>query len=342
MVESACIPHARLEGAIMETIAITDFPGIRIGQVEDREGATGATVIICEAGMAAGIDVRGGGPASRDTRILDPLAAAERIHAVLLAGGSAFGLDAAAGVQRYLEERGIGLPVGDAVVPLVCQSDIFDLMIGSSSARPDAHMGYDACVAAERGNYRDGNYGVGCGASIGKIAGPEYSMKSGIGSYAVKLGELMVGAIVAVNAIGDVYDAKTGQPLAAVLNESRDGFRSTCDIMYAAYEAKAGEDSAGAASMPTNTTIGAVITNAALSKAQLCKLAGMAHDGYARAIRPVHTSMDGDSIYGLSVGDVKADLDVVGTLAADVMAQAIANAVLSAEPAYGLLSARSI
>lgn len=326
----------------MKTIAITDIPGIRIGQVENAEGATGVTVIVAENRVAAGVDVRGGGPASRDSRTLDPLAAAEQIDAVVLAGGSAYGLDAAGGVMRCLEERGMGLPVGDAVVPLVCQSDIFDLLVGEN-VRPDAQMGHDACAAAfegEAGNYRDGNFGAGCGATVGKALGGDFCMKSGIGSYAVQLGELQVGAIVVVNALGDVRD-NAGETIAGLLDDDRTSFRDTETVMFAAYEAGALAADAGDG-MPTNTTIGAVITNAALPKAQLCKVAGMAHDGMARAIRPVHTSMDGDTIYALSVGNVDANLDLVGTLAAHVVARAIECAVTSAEGAYGLPCARDL
>jgi L-aminopeptidase/D-esterase-like protein len=266
------------------------------------------------------------------------LAAAEFIHAAVLSGGSAFGLDAGGGVMRYLEERGIGLPVGPVRVPLVCQSDIFDLLVGSSDVRPNAAMGYAACVAAEEGNYRDGNFGAGCGATIGKMMNGEGAMKSGIGSHAVQVGNLKVGAIVAVNAIGDVIDPTTGQIVGGLLNEDATGFRGSNGIMYAGYEAQTQELPGGV----TNSTVGAIITNAKLNKAQLCKLAGMAHDGFARAISPVHTSMDGDSIYGLSVGEVEAPLDIVGTLAADVMAQAVLCAVRSAEPAYGLPAYRSL
>ena len=324
----------------MKTIAITDIPGIRIGQVEDARGATGVTVIIAENRMAAGVDVRGGGPASRDSRTLDPLAAAEQIDAVVLGGGSAFGLDAAGGVMRYLAEHDMGFPVGDAVVPLVCQSDVFDLLVGAN-VHPDAQMGYDACAAAfegAAGNYRDGNFGAGCGATVGKALGGDFCMKTGIGSYAVQLGELMVGAVVVVNALGDIRD-NAGETIAGLLDEDRTSFRDTETVMFAAYEAGALANGAGD-EMPTNTTIGAVITNAAFGKAQLCKAAGMAHDGMARAIRPVHTSMDGDTIYALSVGNVEADLDLVGTLAAQVVARAIECAATSAESAYGLPCAR--
>lgn len=326
--------------APIKVIPITDIAGISIGQVEDEKAATGVTVLLAPQGMAASIDVRGGGPASRDTRILDPLAAAERIHAVVLAGGSAFGLDAAGGVMRYLEEKGIGLPVGPVHVPLVCQSDVFDLMVGDAFTRPDAQMGYDACVAAEAGNYRDGNYGAGCGATVGKALGPEFCMKSGIGSYAVQLGELKVGAIVALNAIGDIVDPATGATVAGLLSQDKKGFRRSADVLYAGYAAQvaSGADPQEPG-MAANSTIGAIVTNAALNKAQLAKMAGMAHDGYARTIDPVHTSMDGDSIYGLSVGTVPAELDIVGCLAADAMAQAVLAAARAATGAYGLIAA---
>ncbi|MBQ9044124.1 MAG: P1 family peptidase [Eggerthellaceae bacterium] len=322
----------------MNTIAITDIAGFKIGQVEDVAGATGVTAIIREQGMAAGIDVRGGGPASRDTRTLDPLAAAERIHAVLLAGGSAFGLDAAGGAMRYLEERGIGVEVGPAHVPIVCQSDIFDLLVGDPSARPDAEMGYAACANAETGNYRDGNYGAGCGATVGKACGPEFCMKSGIGSFAVQVGDVQVGAIVVVNAIGDVSDPASGKTVAGLLAEDGNSFRSTAEVLYDLAEKAA----AAKSDVVTNTTIGAILTNANLTKAQLCKVAGMGHDGLARTIRPVHTSMDGDSLYALSTCEVEADTDLVGMLAADVVAQAILAAVRSAQDAYGLPCAETV
>ena len=325
----------------MKTISISDIPGIRLGQCENTEAATGVTVIIAPQGMAAGIDVRGGGPASRDTRVLDPLASAEFIHAVVLGGGSAFGLDAAGGVMRYLEEHGIGLPVETVRVPLVCQSDIFDLLVGDSTVRPDAAMGYAACVAAETGNYRDGNHGVGCGATVGKALGAEFAMKTGIGSHAVQVGDLIVGAIVVVNAIGDVVDPATGATIAGLLREDKKGFRNTTRVLAALYENGefGAQSEIGAV---TNTTIGAVITNANLTKSQLGKLAGMAHDGYARAISPVHTAMDGDSIYGLSLGGVDAPIDIVGSIAAEVMAQAILVATRSAQGAYGLPAAGDI
>lgn len=317
-----------------ETISIKDIKGIRIGQTEDPEGGTGCTVFLSEAGMAAGMDVRGGGPASRESELLKPLAAAQEIHAIVLAGGSAFGLGAADGVMQYLEERGIGFDVGVTKVPLVCQSDLFDLTAGDPGARPDRAMGYEACLRAEEENYRDGNYGAGCGATVGKFAGMDYCMKSGIGSCALQVGELQVGAVVAVNALGDIYDWRSGQKLAGLLAEDRRSFRRTEDLMYA--DTRTVENK-----FTGNTTIGVVITNADFQKASLCKIAGMAHDGYARSIRPVHTTADGDSIYAVSVRDaerkkVSADQDLVGTLAAEVMSEAITAAVKSARSAYGL------
>lgn len=311
-----------------EEISIQKLQGVRIGQAQDEAGGTGCTVILSEKGMAAGLDVRGGGPASRESELLKPMAAAQVIHAVVLAGGSAFGLGAADGVMQYLEERDVGFDVGVAKVPLVCQSDLFDLTVGDPLARPDKAMGYAACQGAEKSNYRDGNYGAGCGATVGKYAGMDCCMKSGIGSYAVQIGALQVGAVVAVNALGDIFDWRTGRKIAGLRSEDGTAFRSTEELMYA--DTKVVENK-----FTGNTTIGAVITNAAFSKAALCKIAGMAQDGYARSIRPVHTTVDGDSIYALSTGTVAADQDLVGALAAEVMSEAVTQAVKRAQSAYG-------
>lgn len=320
----------------MKEISIKDFRNIQIGQAENVQAGTGCTVFLLgREGASVGLDVRGGGPASRESELLKPLAAAQVIHAILLAGGSAFGLDAAGGVMRYLEERGIGVDVGVTRVPLVCQSDLFDLTVADAHTRPDAAMAYEACVNAETGNYRDGNHGAGTGATVGKLLGMEHCMKSGIGSYAVQVGNLQVGAVVAVNAVGDVYDYENGRKIAGLL--AADG-KTFLDSELAALQAI----EAQAEKFVGNTTLGVILTNARLDKAHLCKIAGMAHDGYARAIRPVHTSMDGDSIYAVSLGDLPADMDVVGTLAARVMAKAIVRAVQAAEPAYGLPSAGEI
>lgn len=319
----------------MREIPVTQI-GVKIGQAEDAAGGTGCTVFICEEGMRAGLDVRGGGPASRESELLKPLASAQVIHAIVLAGGSAFGLGTANGVMSYLEKRGIGFDVGVTKVPLVVQSDLFDLTVGDAFARPDAAMGYEAAKRAlEAPNYRDGNYGAGCGATVGKCEGMDFCMKTGIGSYAVELGPLKIGAVVAVNAFGDVFDWKTGQKVAGLLTKDKKGFRSTVGVMK---ERVVPVDNR----FVGNTTLGVVMTNADLNKTQLCKIAGMAHDGYACSIRPVHTSVDGDSIYAVSVGDVKADQDLVGTLAAEVMSEAILRAVFSAGSAYGFVSAKDL
>lgn len=320
----------------MREIPVTEIEGIRIGQTENADAGTGLTVFINENGIPAGLDVRGGGPASRESELLKPLAAAQVIHAIVLSGGSAFGLGAGNGVMQYLEEKGIGFDVGVTKVPLVVQSDLFDLTVGDPFIRPDAAMGYEAArLAMEAPNYRDGNYGAGCGATVGKFGGMETCMKSGIGSYAIQIGELQIGAVVAVNAIGDVYDWKTGQKAAGLLTDDKSAFRDSVELLTQSIEVKENR-------FIENTTIGVVITNAAFDKSRLCKIAGMAHDGYARSIRPVHTSVDGDSIYAVSVGNVSADQDLVGSLAADVMSEAILRAVYSAESAYGFPSAKDL
>ncbi|MEE3468143.1 MAG: P1 family peptidase [Eubacterium sp.] len=321
----------------MQEISVNDIKGVRIGQVENVEAATGCTVFVTESDMMrAGLDVRGGGPASRDSQLLNPLMAAPGVHAIVLAGGSAFGLDATGGVMQCLEERSIGFDVGVTKVPLVVQSDLFDLTVADSTVRPDKAMGYAAAKQAlDAPNYKDGNYGAGCGATVGKIAGMETCMKTGIGSYAVQIGELQVGAVVAVNALGDIFDWKTGEKIAGLLTEDKKGFRSTDELMRSSIDVKENK-------FVENTTLGVILTNACFAKSELCKIAGMGHDGYARSIRPVHTSADGDSIYAVSVGDVKADQDLVGALAADVICEAIRRAVTSAETAYGYVAKRDM
>ena len=317
-------------------ISVTDIKNIRIGQVEDAQAATGCTVLICEDGMRAGLDVRGGGPASRESQLLNPLMSAQMIHAIVLSGGSAYGLGTANGVMEYLEEHGIGYDTGYALVPLVAQADIYDLSVGDAYVRPDASMGYEAAkLAFESPNYQDGNYGAGCGATVGKIAGMEYCMKTGIGSYAVRIGELEVGAIVVLNALGDVFNWKTGEQIAGMLSEDKTALRSTADYMKQSISAVENK-------FTGNTTLAVVMTNAAFDKSQLCKIAGMGHDGFARSIYPVHTSADGDSIYAVSVGDVKADQDLAGTLASEVISEAIIRAVENAQSAYGYPAASDI
>ncbi len=320
---------------MMKEIKITDIEGFRIGQTEDSRAGTGLTVIVSEEGCAAGVDVRGGGPASRECELLRPFSAAQKIHALVLGGGSTFGLDASGGVLKYLEEKQIGYDMGVTHIPQVCQSDIFDLTVGDVMTRPDGKMGYEACVNSEKGNYRDGNYGAGCGATVGKWLGMDYCMKSGVGSAAVSLGDVRLGAVVVVNSIGDIFDPDTGEPIAGMLSEDKKSFRSTEQLMYGSAE-KRENGFAG------NTTIGAILTNAAFDKIQLSKIASMTHNGYARCIRPVHLSLDGDTIYALSSGKVSADADMIGTLAARVMSRAIVNAVKSADSAYGFPAFRDL
>ena len=313
----------------MQEITIQEIRQLRIGQTENRTAATGCTVLVCPEGMRAGLDIRGGGPASRESQLLDPLTAAQLLHAIVLAGGSAFGLGAANGVMEYLESQGIGFDVGVTKVPLVAQSDLFDLTAGDPFVRPDAAMGYAAAkLAMEAPNYRDG-------ATVGKLGGMETCMKTGMGSYAVQVGALQVGAIVALNALGDVFDPDTGKQIAGLLTEDKRTLRSTSEFMCAKIDVVENR-------FVGNTTLGVIVTNAAFTKPQLCKIAGMAHDGYARSIRPVHTTADGDSIYAVSVGEVSADQDLVGTLAAEVMSRAIKRAAESAESAYGFPAASDL
>lgn len=319
----------------LKEISITDFENLKIGNSENAEAGTGCTVFIFEKGAPAGLDVRGGGPASEESELLKPTAAAQEIHAIVLGGGSAFGLEAASGVRAYLEEKGIGFEVGVTRVPLVCQSSLFDLTVGDGFVRPDKAMGYEACKNAESGNYKDGNYGAGTGATVGKWKGMEFCMKAGIGSYAVELGELRIGAVVAVNALGDIYDWKDGSKVAGLLSEDRKSFLDSEEEIFRMREVVENK-------FTGNTTIAVVFTNAKFDKTRLCKIAGMAHDGYARSIRPVHTTADGDSIYAVSLGQVEADLDMVGTLSARVISEAILRAVENAESAYGHPCAREL
>lgn len=319
----------------LKEISITDFENLKIGNSENAEAGTGCTVFIFEKGAPAGLDVRGGGPASEESELLKPTAAAQEIHAIVLGGGSAFGLEAASGVRAYLEEKGIGFEVGVTRVPLVCQSSLFDLTVGDGFVRPDKAMGYEACKNAESGNYKDGNYGAGTGATVGKWKGMEFCMKAGIGSYAVELGELRIGAVVAVNALGDIYDWKDGSKVAGLLSEDRKSFLDSEEEIFRMREVVENK-------FTGNTTIAVVFTNAKFDKTRLCKIAGMAHDGYARSIRPVHTTADGDSIYAVSLGLVEADLDMVGTLSARVISEAILRAVENAESAYGYPCAREL
>jgi len=317
----------------MKEVSITDIEGIKIGHAQDVEGGSGCTVVLCEKGAFAGVDVRGGGPASRETELLKPVNMVEQIHAVMLSGGSAYGLDSGAGAMKYLEENNVGFDVGVGVVPIVCGASLFDLVVGDPKCRPDKEMGYQACKNATSKKPAEGNVGAGTGASVGKFLGTEYMMKSGLGTYAVQVGDLIVGAIVSVNGLGDVVDVDTGKRIAGILNKEKTAISNTEETMYAEYANNRNVFSG-------NTTIGCIITNAKLTKTQANKIASIAHNGFARAIRPVHTMADGDTIFTLSYGEAEVMPDAVGALAADVMSRAINRAVIEAEPAYGLKAAR--
>lgn len=313
-------------------ISLHDIKGIQIGHAHDEEHATGCTVILTKKGAPCGVDVRGGGPASRETELLNPTKSNDGIHGLLLSGGSAFGLDAAGGVMRYLEERKIGVKVGSSYVPIVPASCIFDLGCVDGSVRPNSDMGYLACVDSERNLERNGNVGAGMGATVGKMHGDGFAMKSGLGCYAVQVGRLQVGAIVVVNAIGDVFELDSNRQLAGLLNKKKDAMISSEEEAVKLLQLKS--------YFTSNTTIGAIITNANLDKTQMNKVAALASNGIARTIHPVNLSMDGDSIYAMSVGKVKSNSDVVGTLGAYVLGKATNRAVLEAESKYGYKCAK--
>lgn len=307
----------------MKEIDITEIEGIKIGNSENKDAATGCTVILCENGAAAGVDIRGGSPGTRETALLNPVNMIEKVHAILLSGGSAYGLDAASGIMEYLEERSIGFDVGLTKVPIVSGAVLFDLNIGNYKVRPDKAMGFTACINAEKGIFSEGNSGAGMGATIGKILGPKFAMKGGLGAYAVQTGDLKVGAVVAVNCLGDVIDPITNKIIAGVFSKEQKTFISTEELMIKNYNHKSNVFNG-------NTTIGAVITNGALTKSQMNKVSSMAHNGYGRVIRPSHTMFDGDTIFALSTGKIEADVNVVGLLAANVIEQAVINGVKKA------------
>jgi L-aminopeptidase/D-esterase-like protein len=315
--------------------SITDVQGIEVGHAQDDAALTGCTVILCRSGAVAGVDVRGGAPGTRETDLLDPVNLVQRVHGVLLAGGSAFGLEAAAGVMKYLEEHKVGFDARGVLVPIVPAAILFDLGIGRKDIRPDARMGYEACRGATRAHVREGNVGVGTGASVGKLCGMRLAMKSGVGTASLGAGGAVVGALMAVNAFGDVLDPSTGQ-IVAGLRSGKVGpirvggpgrFADTVATMRSSLGRRV-MSLAGRA----NTVIGVVATNATLSKAEATKVAQMAHDGLARAIRPAHTMLDGDTIFALSTGRAKADISTIGALAAEAVAQAILRAVRAAAP----------
>ena len=315
--------------------AITDIAGLKVGHFTDPRRPTGCTVLLCEAGAVAGVDVRGAAPGTRETDLLHPLATISQVHALLLTGGSAFGLDAATGVMRWLEERGHGVPVGPATrdgsagpairIPIVPAAVLFDLWLGDARIRPDAAAGYAACEAASTAHPAQGSVGAGAGAAVGKLFGIGRAMKGGIGSASIKVGAIRVAALVAVNAIGDVVDPASGRVIAGA--RADDG-RTPLDTLAALVDGQLPAHlMAGMA-----TTIGIVATDALLTKTEANKLAAMAHDGLARSINPVHTAGDGDALFAVATGGSgkTGHLTVLGALAAEVTARAVLNAVRAA------------
>lgn len=320
--------------------AITDVRGIEVGHAQNEEALTGCTVILCRKGAVAGADVRGGAPGTRETDLLDPINLVQKVHAVVLAGGSAFGLDAASGVMRWLEEKKIGFNTGAAKVPIVPSAILYDLNVGRADVRPDPDMGYLAASRASSAPPAEGNAGVGTGASVGKMFGGTLSMKAGVGTASMDIGAgVIVGAIVAVNAWGDVIDPQTGSILAGLrsgkVGPLRVGKKGKPADTLSMMRGVVSRSLLGFASR-ANTVIGVVATNAKLTKAQATKVAQMAQDGIARTIRPAHTLLDGDTIFTLSTGTKKVDVSTVGAFAAEVTAEAIVRAVKMAKAAGGL------
>ena len=307
--------------------AITQVRGLEVGQFTDPRRPTGCSVVIARTGAVGGVDVRGAAPGTRETDLLDPANLVGVVHAVLLTGGSAWGLDAAGGVMRWLEEEGVGLYVGSApgqVVPIVPAAVLFDLHVGDARIRPDAAAGYAACQAAGD-EIAQGNAGAGAGATVGKLFGMPYAMKGGIGTASVTLEGVTVGALIAVNALGDVVDPAAGTPIAGARTEDGQQLRGSVAAALAG-------DKPLALLAGANTTIGVVATDAPLTKAQCQRLAGAGHDGLARAIRPVHTMSDGDTLFALSTGMAGAlDFNVLCTMAGEAVARACVNAVRAAQ-----------
>lgn len=392
-------------------IDITDIKGFKLGNAENADAGTGCTVIISEAGATAGVDVRGGGPATRETDLLRSENAMEKIHAVVLSGGSAYGLEAGSGVMRELEEMNIGFRTGGCIVPIVCQASLFDLNVGSSEIRPDRAMGIRAVHNAYNGAYfRHGNYGAGTGASVGKFYGMNRAMKSGLGTFACSDGEIQVGAITAVNAFADVYDGRnnviagllsadhkridgTIRPLKncvaadstynmvgraepffrrkpvlnkieiasedsntvdSVIKQPSENLKNQLDATLNTASEPEGKESEKQAEpdlqnmqneqdmgydITFNTTISCLITNAKLTKAQCNKLASILHDGYARAIKPVHSTRDGDTIFVMATGEKEVNFDAFAALATDILQYSVIDGAISAKSAYGLPAA---
>ncbi|MBI3241169.1 MAG: P1 family peptidase [Chloroflexi bacterium] len=318
--------------------ALTDVPGLKVGHWTNLEAATGCTVVLCPVGAVAGVDVRGSAPGTRETALLDPVSLIQKVHAVVLGGGSAFGLAAADGVMRWLEERGYGYDTGVAKVPIVPAAILFDLSIGRSDVRPDSAAGYAACEAATEGPVAQGNVGAGTGATVGKMLGFKQATKAGLGTASKQIsGGITVAALTAVNAFGDVYDPETRRIIAGARKIIGGGFADSMEFAESMIGQNISKFAPG-----RNTTLAVVATNVALTKSGATKMAQMAHDGLARVIRPVHTMFDGDTIFALSLGDKQADLSLIGALAADVLAKAVISAANAAESLANIPAARDL
>jgi len=322
---------------IRDARGLTAVDGIKVGHHTMPGRPTGCTVVLAEAGAVGGVDVRGSAPGTRETDLLSPLNLVDKVHAVVLAGGSAFGLDAASGVMRYLDERQVGFPTDYGKVPIVPSAVLFDLGVGDPKIRPDASCGFAAAAAAATGPVAEGNVGAGAGATVGKLLGMARAMKGGVGSASITLpGGLTVAALIVVNAFGDIVDPATGRVVAGVRTEDGKGLADARVLLRSgvAQKTPVGE----------NSTIGVVVTNARLTKAQATKIAQMAHDGLARAISPIHTMYDGDTIFALATGTLAAEADpsTVGALAADVVAEAVLRGVRAATGLPGLPAARDL
>jgi L-aminopeptidase/D-esterase-like protein len=314
---------------------ITDVPGVKVGNKEDTKALTGCTAILFEQGGVAGVDVRGSAPGTRETDLLNPINLVEKVHGICLSGGSAFGLDAASGVMQFLEEKEIGLDVGVAKVPIVPAAVLFDLAQGDPNVRPDKKMGYDAAAVAASAKFNVGNFGAGCGATVGKMAGGEFCMKGGLGSASLRLDNgVVIGAIVAVNPAGDVRDPSTGKILAGPYMKETGTMLDSLKVLEQRYQPTI--------PIGTNTTIGVVAVNANLTKAEATKVAQMAQDAYARTIYPSHTLFDGDTVFAVGTGRERIPIDVIGALSAKVMEMAILNAVQSAESIAGIIAHKDL
>jgi len=304
--------------------SICNVPGIRVGHAHNDTAMTGCTVILPDRAAVAGVDVRGSAPGTREIELLYPVRLVQQIHAILLSGGSAFGLNAAAGVQKFLEERNIGFDTGVTRVPIVPTAVIYDLAVGNAFVRPDTEMGYQACMTATDSESRQGLVGVGRGATVGKILGQQNASWGGVGTCAERLKNgVVVGVLTVVNALGEVIDDRTGEIIAGVRHPDGSGFLETLSVM------KSSEFPSPF--LNTNTTLSVVATNASLTRETATKLAQMAQDGLARVIRPAHTMYDGDIVFTLSVGDEKNDINLLGAVACELVAESIKRAVVASK-----------